>query len=390
MSAPPIPDNVVSGLGVRGAGRGYFSRSIPFSKGGGFSLAAFMAAQSDGFWYDFGQTDRLFQENVGPTPADDPNEVIGLALSSRLWNGRTFAQEVAQAAEVVPVPIAAAGWTLGSGWSISSGALNFSAVSGVNADYAAGLSVGRLYRVTYTIASISGGSISINAGGVAGAARSTAGTYTEYLTADSLTFVRVQPRFGTTPTGSISAISVKEVSRYPATQATGTLKPKYQTTGAAFDGSDDNLLTGYTASSPENFIVAKVTVPATISATQVICGAWVAGPTDFFFLGLSTTGLVRCGVGGVAATASAGSDLRGTEAVIGLSFDATTVRMFAGGAEVNSAPRSGNPTTVTPVRIGATNAAGSASNLFGGSVKSIVAGRQFLDLSTFNKIAAAL
>jgi hypothetical protein len=35
MSAPPIPDNVVSGLGVRGAGRGYFSRSIPFSKGGG-------------------------------------------------------------------------------------------------------------------------------------------------------------------------------------------------------------------------------------------------------------------------------------------------------------------------------------------------------------------
>lgn len=175
-----------------------------------------------------------------------------------------------------------------------------------------------------------------------------------------------------------------------ATQSTTSFRPKYQSTGAAFDGADDNLLTGYTAGSGANFLVAKVVVPASIAATQVICGAWVAGPTEFFFLGLSTTGLVRCGVGGVAATASAGSDLRGTEAVIGLSFDATTVRMFAGGAEVNSAPRSGNPTTVTPVCIGATNAAGSASNPFGGSVKSIVAGRQFLDLSTFNKIAAAL
>lgn len=35
MSAPPIPDNPNTGLGVDGVGRGYFSRTIPFSKGGG-------------------------------------------------------------------------------------------------------------------------------------------------------------------------------------------------------------------------------------------------------------------------------------------------------------------------------------------------------------------
>lgn len=365
-------------------------------KGGGFSLAAFMAAQSDGFWYDFGQTDRLFQENVGPTPADEPNEAIGLALSSRLWSGKTLAQILAEASSVYTPGLSVDASTAPATSSESpAGTINLVATgTGQSArrDLSFPSAAGATYAVT--ISSISGSSALIRAGTSAGGLQilgdttlTVGGQRTIFITATTTTtFLRL---FGGTNSTVVMG-SIKAVLGRPATQATGTLKPKFQTTGAAFDGSDDNLLTGYTASSTENFIVAKVTVPATISATQVICGAWVAGPTDFFFLGLSTTGLVRCGVGGVAATASAGSDLRGTEAVIGLSFDATTVRMFAGGAEVNSAPRSGNPTTVTPVRIGATNAAGSASNLFGGSVKSIVAGRQFLDLSTFNKIAAAL
>lgn len=367
---------------------------------GGFSLAAFMAQQSDGFWYDFTQTDRLFQETTGPTPANDPGEDIGLALSSRLWNGASLAAYVAGQPELVTnggFDTDITGWVTAEPdpnavvktW--DAGRLRMARGTGSNSQgptQAVPTVAGRLYALTFTS---SGASVAVRVdSGVMATAVSGIGTFTYYFTATGST---ASPYFwptNTSTTAFLDNVSVREVSRYPATQATASFKPKYQTAGAAFDGADDNLLTGYTAGSGANFLVAKVVVPASIAATQVICGAWVAGPTEFFFLGLSTTGLVRCGVGGVAATASAGSDLRGTEAVIGLSFDATTVRMFAGGAEVNSAPRSGNPTTVTPVCIGATNAAGSASNPFGGSVKSIVAGRQFLDLSTFNKIAAAL
>src|SRR5690606_7271653 len=73
----------------------------PLSKGGGIDLNAFMAAQSDGLWFDFTQTDRLFQENVGPTPANDPGEVIGLAMSQRVWGGKTLAELLAGQPELV-------------------------------------------------------------------------------------------------------------------------------------------------------------------------------------------------------------------------------------------------------------------------------------------------
>lgn len=175
-----------------------------------------------------------------------------------------------------------------------------------------------------------------------------------------------------------------------ATQATTSLKPKYQTTGAAFDGSDDNLLTGYTAGAAENFIVAKVTVPATISGTQVIAGArTVAGARTNLYLGLwPATGGLLFGVGD-AEVAPAG-DLRGTVATIGISFNGAAVRAFVNGSIVSETARSGSVTTSVAYRLGAVNQEGSAAYYFGGSIKSIVAGRQLLDLDTFNKIAAAL
>lgn len=49
----------------------------------GFHLGAFMAAQSDGLWLDFGKTASLFQDVSATIPADGPGEVIGLALDQR-------------------------------------------------------------------------------------------------------------------------------------------------------------------------------------------------------------------------------------------------------------------------------------------------------------------
>lgn len=175
-----------------------------------------------------------------------------------------------------------------------------------------------------------------------------------------------------------------------ATQATAAAKPKYQTTGAAFDGVDDNLLTGYTAGAGANFIVAKVTVPGTLSAIQVIAGA-ANGAAERCWVGVdNTTGFLRCGVG-ASLTHLGTTDLRGLANVpVGLSFNGSTVRVFVGSAQEYEGAQTGVPTVVHPIRLGSNNNVGAASSMFGGTITSIAAGREFIDLARFNQIASQL
>lgn len=175
-----------------------------------------------------------------------------------------------------------------------------------------------------------------------------------------------------------------------ATQATASLKPKYQTTGAAFDGSDDNLLTGYTAGAGANFIVAKVTVPASLATFQFVAGARQAG-IERFALGFDNVGFVTGAVGNNTVTTIVGNtDRRGQTVVVGITCNGSTVRLFDVNAVAYEAAQSGAPTTATAFRLGAWNDGGAAGAFFAGSIRSLVVGRQFLDLATFNKIAAAL
>lgn len=53
------------------------SSMVNLIKGGGFSLPAFMAGQSDGFWYDFTRIDGLFQGADEATPVTAFGDVIG-------------------------------------------------------------------------------------------------------------------------------------------------------------------------------------------------------------------------------------------------------------------------------------------------------------------------
>lgn len=364
--------------------------------GGGFSLPAFMAGQSDGFWYDFSKTDRLFQENVGPTPAAVANDVIGLALSQRLWNGQTLAAYLAQQTEKrgTGAPVLAGSATAAT-FDTTTGVgsatrVDFNNQSGVAIT---GLVGGRTYAVDITAplgllmrdgATPLGATLNVGA---------VAGRYTYYVTPTAAATAFCITAAATPNTANFTLHSVKEVSRYLATQAPASLKPKYQTTGAAFDGLDDNLLTGYMAGAGANFVVAKVSVPATLASAQFIAGATGAGALPAFVLGFNTSGLLVGGVGTQSINVIVGSsgDLRGTTAVVGISFDGTTVKLFANSAEVYSQPQAGGaPTLTVPVYLGCRNVDGTAQSFFAGSIKNIVAGRQALGLATFNKIAAAL
>ena len=175
-----------------------------------------------------------------------------------------------------------------------------------------------------------------------------------------------------------------------ATQSTTSFRPKYQSTGAAFDGADDNLLTGYTAGSGANFLVAKVVVPASVASNQIIAGARSTTDTRLF-LSVVATGQVAGGVGlQGAGTIFGGPDLRGQTVVVGISLDGATVRLFQRDATAFEAAQVGSVSTTAPLRLGALNDNGTANSFFGGSIQHVLAGREFIDLARFIQIAQAL
>lgn len=357
-----------------------------------FSLSAFMARQSDGFFYDFTRTDRHFQEHTGPTLADDIGESIGLALDQRTWGGATPSS--AFGPELVPDSTLSdvSALTLQTDWSASAGVVTkVGGASGRFVSVTGSLAtVGATYYSTTVVSARSAGTVLVNVGSVDGVGRTAAGTYTEYVRA---TTTGTPSPAGLTLygnaafAGSVDSWSVKLVPGYSALQATGAAKPTRQAGGAKFDGTDDNLLTTYYAASGANFIAAAISVPATIAATQVIAGASGAA-ANRTFLSLDTSGRVTAGVGSNFHTGV--TDLRGTDVVIAMSYDGSSVRLFAGSAIEKSEAQGSTPTTTISYRIGAMNNNGTASNFTAATVKRVVAGREFLTLERFKQIAQQL
>lgn len=368
---------------------------------GGFSLDAFMASQSAGFWYNFLRDDTMFQEDVGPTPADEPNEVIGLALSQRLWGGQTRTGYLAGQPELWANQTPSIFDFSGTVGSYNAGSRTMTNLGATFAGYPRfrfnlGLTAGRVYRV---LGRIDGSRAAIatvrlaDSGFLNNASyNSTTGIFDGYTTA-AIASIEFLTNLASADTGAILAeISVREVSQIPATQSTTSFKPKFQTTGAAFDGTDDNLLTNYTAGSGANTLIAKVVVPASISATQVIAGARNSTDTRSL-IAFDASGRFGAGVGAVGnGTIRGDTDFRSQTVVVGVAYDGSTVRLFEPGAVAYEAAQSGVATTTTPYRIGAFNDNGAASLFFGGSIQQILGwqGGGLTDLARFQQIANAL
>ncbi len=105
---------------------------------------------------------------------------------------------------------ASTGWTLGSGWSISGGvAAGSTASTDMTRTAAFTVYSGRKYTVTYTIVTLSAGTVTVKIGGTAGTTRSATGTYTETIIAgatQAITFT------GAGFTGTIDNASVNDLA----------------------------------------------------------------------------------------------------------------------------------------------------------------------------------
>ena len=105
-------------------------------------------------------------------------------------------------------------WVKQAGWSISGGTANCDGSQNLpESVYQNGVTVvGKTYKITYTLVSITSGTIRPLAGTLGGAFQSTIGTHTEYLTATSNTAIQIQA--SSSFIGSIDNVSVKEVQGF--------------------------------------------------------------------------------------------------------------------------------------------------------------------------------
>lgn len=376
---------------------------------GGDPILAAFADGTDGFYFDFSKTDRLFQAVNSGVLADDAGESIALALESSKWSGRTRAQELAQQTELFPD----GGIPNTTGWTPSNATLTaeanglklLSTASGAAARTAYkqfdGLTIGRWYYAELDVTEVGGTSsgaitllmqVTTLAGAAVQNSLSPTGTGKRlaYFQATA-TSHRIQCRFDgsgadTTTYAIFDNISVKEIPRFHGLQTTGAAQPKWQTGGLArFDGSDDNLLTTLTPGAA-NSLLAKVAVPASIAGTtQIVIG----GNTSLtrLWLGFNTSGQLVAGVGTDGSTTIFGStDLRGTIANIGLvQTDGGVVQLYVGSTVQYSAPQNGTAGT-QPLRLAASNEAGTAGNFFGGDAYHALAIKKALTAAEISAI----
>lgn len=367
---------------------------IALNDGVSISVLDLFANGANGLLLDFVTMGDLIVLNSGShVPVSAVGNSIGLAFDKHAWNGASRTAIEAAAPNLVTNGTfdADANWTKGTGWSIGSGIATH-AVSGSNGSLTSTSFTAtalRFYKFVMDIVnSAAVGAIVPGIGAGSGVTVNANGTHPSYIKAPTASAPFIFG--GLTFDGAVDNITVQYIEGNHALQATSGARPTYRATGARFDASDDNLLTEYLAQAGANCIIAKLTVPATLAATQVICGASGAG-ANRCYLAVNTSGQLCGGVGSDdEATIKGSNDLRGQTVYVGLAFDGTTVRLFEETAEVYTGAQNSTPTTTIPFRIGAKNDNGTAAAFSGADIEGIVVGRQMLTLAQFRRYRTQL
>lgn len=209
-----------------------------------FSLDDYLYSVGGSYW-DFTKTDDQFVEATGPTPANTIGQSIGLKLDRGLWGGKTLAQVIAAATELVTNGtslVDTTGWT-GSNATLSTsgGVLIVTATTNGTAARAtqtlSGLIVGSAYRLSLNIRKPNGATPSTGCfiSGL-GAGGSTAYTTSASFVPTTIYFIATATshvlNLDLSATGLVAgvtaefnSISCKLIPGYAATQSSASLKP---------------------------------------------------------------------------------------------------------------------------------------------------------------------
>lgn len=344
---------------------------------------------------DFANTDRTFQTVTGTTLADDAGESIALALDSGSWGGRSLADEVAAQDELRATgAIGLVGTAAAATYDTSTGEGQVTRVAFPgDQSYVSFPTVAGAYYELDVVSAVNN-SISIRQGSTSGTiALSTSNVRTKYRFAATGSGIYFTASSNATFTFTVH--SLKLIPGNHGVQATGTSQPARQAGGVSrYDGSADNLLTGFLAQSGAMTVVYHGTVPASLGALQVLMGSSGAS-ANRCWLGVTTGGLLAGGVGSESEGTIVGTtDVRGKEIVAALTFDGSTATLMllvdgAVSTEYSGAQAS-TPTTAVPFRLGAMNNNGTAGSFAAIDANSFKAAHKAMTLSEFRAVAARM
>ena len=200
-----------------GIGATLFKRMAGGSR---FSPSSLFSSGEQGVWYDPSDLTTMLQDDTSAAPAviGQPVGLMldksqGLKLGSEVITNGDFATD--------------SDWGLGSDWSIAGGVASAAISTNDNLRQNRTLVDNKAYLITFTIVSISSGSVLVRLGGgtqVSSAEFSEVGTHTAILKANSTStslIIRSRDSF----TGSIDNVSVKEILGNHAIQTTSTKRP---------------------------------------------------------------------------------------------------------------------------------------------------------------------
>ncbi len=209
------------------------------------------ASGEQGIWLDPSDFSTLFQDAAGTTPVTAVGQPVGLALDKRL--GLALGPELFSDASVTLV---------GESSRVSTGVYRiYSSAGAFSAVTQTGFTIGKTYRVTFTVDTITTTGAGIVIDWVSAPAVTTTGVKTFTIVASS--GVLSIKRTGSACDFQISNISVRELPGNHAYQTTLAARQTAQSNYLSLDKTDDHLLVAAGGAGTTGFLlVAGIMVPA--------------------------------------------------------------------------------------------------------------------------------
>lgn len=212
------------------------TRALTAGGGGGDALLSAILAQTPTILYDNNNLGTFWADTTATTPAT----VNGAVARQDDVSGNGFHRTQANLANrpvLRGTPTGAnlasgASWTAGTDWSVAGNTATATLSSGTLTAAAVAATVGRYYRVTWTITRTEG-SVTASFGGRSGTARSASGTFVGYFDNTTNTDPLVFTGTGFSGTVTLNTIELVDVSA-------GSVSAPY---GLQYDGGDDFMQT---------------------------------------------------------------------------------------------------------------------------------------------------